>query len=33
MEKVINKNIMKKINGEMERNWKDEKKEAYGEWQ
>jgi len=32
MEKDINKNIMKKINGEMERNGKDENKEAYGDW-
>jgi len=33
MEKDINKNIMKKINGETERNGKDDKKESYREWQ
>jgi len=33
MEKGINKDTMKKINGEMERNGKDENNEAYGEWQ
>jgi len=32
MEKDVNKNIMKEINVEKERNEKDGKKEAFGEW-
>jgi len=33
MEKDTNKNITKKVKGEMERNAKDEMKKAYGDWE
>ena len=33
MEKYTNKNIMKKVKGEMERNGKDEMKKAYRDWE
>jgi len=33
MKKDTNKNIKNKVNGEMERNRKDEMKKAYGDWE